>query len=44
MIEAEKLETLKYIKNVIKRYVIGCGIAVGVWILFLLIELGTNYN
>ena len=40
MIEAEKLATLKYIKSVVKRYVIGCGIVVGIWLLFFLIELG----
>ena len=40
--EKEQLEktSLQHIKSVVKRYVIGCGIVVGIWLLFFLIELG----
>lgn len=42
MIAAEQLETTKYIKSVVKGYVIVCAIAFGVVLLNYLIQLGWN--
>lgn len=42
MIAAEQLKTTKYIKSVVKGYVIVCAIAFGVVLLNYLIQLGWN--
>lgn len=40
MIMAEQLSTLKSIKNMVKYFYVSALIAVGVWLLFFLLELG----
>ena len=40
LIATEQLETTKYIKSVVKGYVIGCCIVLGIWLLTFLIQLG----
>lgn len=44
MIEAEKLESIKYIKNVVKAYVITSWIILGIWLIKFLIEWDIIYN
>ena len=40
LIAAEQLETTKSIKNMVKYFYVSALIAVGIWLLFFLIELG----
>ncbi len=40
LIATEQLEATKYIKSVVRGYVIGCCVILGIWLLTFLIQLG----
>lgn len=40
MVEAEKLSTLKYIKSVVKAYVVGCVVVLVIWLINFLLQWG----
>lgn len=42
MVEAEKLSTLKYIKSVVKAYVVGCVVVLVIWLINFLIQWGDS--
>lgn len=42
MVATEQLETVKYIKSVVKGYVIGCCAVLGIWLFAFLFELGSH--
>ena len=42
LVAMEQLENIKYIKSVVKGYVIACAIALGIWLLAFLLELGSH--